>query len=256
MRDAPPAPGPSANPHAVFERDTKRISYPPDLRPNSKHSDLSPAFLSWLTEEGLSGKHVLDLGCGDGKLTFALSPHAERIGGLDRDEQAIRRAGEKAAKEKSANIFFAVADVETVEYDEPQWGGRPDVVTAHLCMSDPMIERAGRALGEGSVFAGVALHPNQWSETGIPSRFAYSAETIVGRLTQAGFRVDRGRVEEEVLVFDSSAEAERVLLNRARQPDGWTLNEQRANGLRDYLRNGGRELTRKCHLSFMARKVS
>lgn len=256
MRDALPSPGTSANPRGIFERDTKRILHSLDLRPNLKHSDLSTVFLSWLAEEGLSGKHVLDLGCGDGKLTFALSPHAEKIVGLDRDEQAIRRAGDKAAKEKLTNILFAVTDVETVEYDEPQWGGRPDVITAHLCMSGPMIERAGRALRVGSVFAGVAIHPNQWSETGIPSRFAYSEETIVDRLTQAGFRVDRGRVEEEVLVFDSSAEAERVLLNRTWQPDGWTLNEQRAKGLRDNLKNEGRELTRKCHLLFMARKVS
>jgi SAM-dependent methyltransferase len=200
----------------------------------------------------VDGKRVLDLGCGDGRLTFALARHAGFVVGLDRDEEAIRRASARSVEEGTANVRFAVADVEAVEYDAADWGGSPDVVTAHLCMSDAMIERAARALAPGFVFAGVALHANQWKETGVPSRFAYTEDSIAKCLAEAGFHLLHGRVEEEVLVFESSGEAERALLEGAHRAGA--LNARRVEGLRKSLSGGGKEITRKSHLLFLARK--
>ena len=47
-----------------------------------RHADLSPVFLRWLLETVTKAGRVLDLGCGDGKLAFALAPHAAEVAGL------------------------------------------------------------------------------------------------------------------------------------------------------------------------------
>ena len=218
-----------------------------------RHADVSPVFLRWLLETVTKAGRVLDLGCGDGRLAFALAPHAAEVAGLDRDAEAIRRAGGRAEAEGVSNLRFVVADVEAVEYDDARWGGRPDTLTAHLCMSDAMIERAGRALAPGAIFAAVALHRNQWKETGIPSRFAYTEDSLTRGLEKAGFEIIHGRVEEEVLVFRSPEEAEGVLLGDG-GGDALKRRGRREEGLRAHLRGGGKEITRKGHLLFLARK--
>lgn len=254
MKGPPSAPADPSARGASFEWDRRRIPYSPSIPRLMGHADVSPVFLGWLLEEGVGGKRVLDLGCGSGRLAFALSPHAGRVMGLDRDEGAIRRAEARAEAEGLANVRFAVADVEEVEYDDPRWGG-PYVLTAHLCMSDAMIARAGRALAPGSPFAFVCFHRNQWKESGHPSRFSYTEEGIAARLAEAGFRIERGRVEEEVLVFPSPEEAERALFQRDALPKGWPLESGRGEGLLAYLHRGGREVTRKSHLLVLARKM-
>ena len=256
MRDILISSSLSENWSTIFKKETRRTPYPLDFSEPPKQSDLISTLLSQLVGKGLGGQHALDLGCGEGRLVWVLAPYVEKIWGLDWNEQAIQRAKVRASQEKRTNVSFAVANVEAIEYDDPRWGKQPDIITANLCMSDTMIERAGRALGKGSIFAGVSLHPNQWRETGFPSRFAYSEKTIVDRLVKAGFRVDFGRVEEEVLVFESSSEAKKILLNRSPSPFGWTLNEKRRDGLQEYLDNGGRELTHKCQLLVIASKMS
>lgn len=235
-----------------FERDARRISYDPALRSPMRHADLNPVFLRWLLETVTKAGRVLDLGCGDGKLAFALALHAAEVAGLDRDAEAIRRAAGRAEAEGVANLRFVVADVEAVEYDDARWGGRPDTLTAHLCMSDALIERAGRALAPGAIFAAVALHRNQWKETGVPSRFAYTEDSLTRGLEKAGFDIIHGRVEEEVLVFRSPEEAEGVLLGDGDAPKRWS--PRREEGLRAHLRGGGKEITKKGHLLFLARK--
>lgn len=255
MRDILISSSSSENRSPVFKKETRRALYTSDLFAPPEKSALISVLLSWLLERGLRGQHALDLGCGEGRLVWVLAPYVERILGLDRDEQVIRRAKTRANQEKRTNVFFSVANVEAIEYDDPRWGKRPDIITAHLCMSDTMIERSSRALEKDSIFAGVALHPNQWRETGVPSRFSYSEETIVNRLAKVGFRVDLGWVEEEVLVFESSAEAKRILLDRSLPSFRWTSNEKRRIGLQNYLGNGGRELTHKCQLLVIASKM-
>src|SRR6266508_2273007 len=104
-------------------------------------SDISPRFLALLTQEGLAGKRVLDLGCGWGRLSLVLARSAGHVVGLDRGAELIHEARERAEAGGLDNVEFHQADVEREDYG--RWA--PDLITAHLCASDAIVERAGPA---------------------------------------------------------------------------------------------------------------
>ena len=118
---------------------------------------VSPRFLALLAGEGLEGKRALDVGCGSGRLTLWLAPRVKHAVGLDRDLAALDEGRRRALAESLSNVEFHEADVERDQY-EP-W--RPDLVTAHLCASDAIIERASRALSPGQCLAMLAFHVDQ-----------------------------------------------------------------------------------------------
>jgi cyclopropane fatty-acyl-phospholipid synthase-like methyltransferase len=208
-------------------------------------SSISPRFLSLLTEEGLAGKRVLDLGCGWGRLTLALAPLAGRVVGLDRDAIAIREAQKRAAAAGLDNVEFHEADVEREEYG--RWA--PDAMTAHLCVSGAIIERAGRALPRGGALVMVAFHVDQWRETGKVSRFAFDEGRMETLLRAADIEPEMIEVEREVKRFTSVEEG---LAAAVGLEDRWKA-DGRWHRYLGFLEAGGRTLTRS-HLIVKARK--
>ncbi|PYN19420.1 MAG: hypothetical protein DMD99_25395 [Candidatus Rokuibacteriota bacterium] len=161
---------------------------PTEARPAGLPDQLSPAFLERLRAEPLAELTVLDAGTGSGRLALTLAPLCRAVVGVDRDAKLIDEARRHAAAAKLSNVRFVVGDVEVEEYAP----FKPDLVAAHLCMSDAIAERAGRVLRPGQVFAFVAFHTDQWKETGRPSRFAYG-ETITSRSSATSRRSPRSR---------------------------------------------------------------
>src|SRR5205823_4503348 len=131
-----------------------------------------------------------------------LASHCRRVVGVDREASAIDEARRRAAVLDLGNVEFLVADAESMEYTP----FAPDIVVAHLCMSDAIAQRAGRALRAGHVFAFVALHVDQWCETGRPSRFAYDEVKARRVLTETGFAVEHLEVDRDVQTFGSVEE--------------------------------------------------
>lgn len=210
------------------------------------HGPLSPALSSWLDDEPLTGRTVLDVGTGTGSLALHLAPRARRVLGIDTDAGALVEARRRAHRAGLANVVFVVADAEQADYRAL---GQPDLVVAHLCMSDAIIARAGAGLPKGSVLAFAAFHTDQWRETGGVSRFAYAPARARAVLEAAGFAVERLDVEQEVRRFESHAEALRATADlRARwEADGrWAAWER-------FLAEGGRTLTRS-RLVVLARR--
>jgi SAM-dependent methyltransferase len=165
--------------------------------------------------------------------------------GIDRDAVAIEEARARAARAGLANTEFLVLDAEAVEYTD----FAPDLVVAHLCVSDAIIERAGRALAPGRVLAVVAFHEDHWRETGRRSRFAYDVPQAERVLAASGFTVVRLDVDTRVQAFDSVEEglAAAVSLQEKWQTDGrWARYVE-------FLEKGGRTLTRS-HLICFARR--
>src|SRR3989442_4887974 len=169
------------------------------LSPGETAEGLSPTFLELLRAEPLKELTVLDVGTGTGRLALALGPLCHAIVGVDRDARAIAEARKRAAAAGLANVRFVVGDVEVEEYAP----FKPEMVVAHLCVSDAIAERAGRVLRPGGVFAFVAFHTDQWKETGRPSRFAYGEAGAKRLLTRCGFAIEAPPVEREGSSFEA-----------------------------------------------------
>ncbi|MFQ5520712.1 MAG: class I SAM-dependent methyltransferase, partial [Candidatus Methylomirabilia bacterium] len=166
-------------------------------------SGITPRFLTLLEAEDLSGTTAIDAGCGTGRLTLLLGKHCRRVIGVDWDEEAIREGEKRALALGLSNVEFFIGDVEAIEYHA--W--HPELVGAHLCMSDAIIERSSRALGPGQLLAFVCLHVDQWRETRSVSRYAYDEGRLRSVLIANGFVVERLEVEQEVRRFSSIDEA-------------------------------------------------
>ena len=206
----------------------------------------SPTFLELLRAEPLGELTVLDVGTGAGRLALALAPFCRAVVGIDRDARQIDGARKRAAAAGLANVRFVVGDVEVEEYAP----FKPDMVVAHLCVSDAIAERAGRVLRPGRVFAFVAFHADQWKETGHPSRFAYREVGARRLLKRSGFTVERLVVEREVATFES---VEQALAAAVALQDAWKADGRWVRYVK-FLEEGGRTLTR-AHLVAKARKA-
>jgi len=206
---------------------------------------LSPKFLALLEVEDLKDKVVLDVGCGAGRLTFLIASRCRSVIGIDRDTTAIVQARQRAAAERLANAEFSVVDAEAVEYDP--FG--PQLIVAHLCMSDAIIARCARALAPGECLAFVAFHVDQWRETGRPSRFAYDEARLASVLRENGFVPEHLEVEREVTRFGTVQEG---LAAAAGLEDKWKA-DGRWQRYVEFLERGGRTLTRS-HLIVKARR--
>ena len=206
---------------------------------------LSPRFLALLEAEGLEGKRALDLGCGAGRLTLWLAPRVKQAVGLDRNSLAIAEARQLAADMRLGNVEFHESDVDREEYG--RW--QPDLVAAHLCASDAMVERAGRVLAPGQCLAMVAFHVDQWRETGKVSRFAYDEARMERTLRANGFVPDTIEVEREVTRFTSVEEGLAVAVGLE---DKWRADGRWFRYIA-FLEEGGRVLTR-AHLIVKGRR--
>ncbi|HUO62064.1 MAG TPA: class I SAM-dependent methyltransferase [Terriglobales bacterium] len=206
---------------------------------------LSPRFLALLAAEGLEGKRCLDLGCGTGRLTLWLAPRVKHAVGLDRDARALDQARRLAEEGRFTNVEFQVADVDREDY--ARW--EPDLITAHLCASDALVERAGRALAPRNCLAMVAFHVDQWRETGKVSRFAYDETRMERVLRSAGFVPEVIEVEREVAHFGS---VEQGLAAAVGLEDKWRADGRWFRYI-GFLEQGGRTLTR-AHLIVKARR--
>jgi SAM-dependent methyltransferase len=206
---------------------------------------LSPRFLALLEAEGLEGKRALDVGCGAGRLTLWLAPRVKHAVGLDRDPRALADARRLAGEAGFTNVEFHEADVEREEY--ARW--QPNLVTAYLCASDAIVERAGRALAPGQCLAMVAFHVDQWRETGKVSRFAYDESRIERVLRASGFLPEVIEVASDVLRF---ASVEEGLAAAVGLEDKWRSDGRWFRYIA-FLEEGGRTLTR-AHLIVKARR--
>jgi SAM-dependent methyltransferase len=207
---------------------------------------VSPTFWSLVTAEPLDALTVLDVGAGSGRVALGLAPLARRVVAVDRDASAIDEARRRAAAAGLGDVECVVGDVETTEYA----AFAPDLITAHLCMSDAIVERAARALAPRRVFAFVAFHTDQWRETGRPSRFAYDEARARRVLGAAGFAVEHLEIEQEVQKF---ASVEQALAAAVGLAERWKADGRWFHYVR-FLEEGGRTLTRS-HLIVKARRT-
>ena len=73
---------------------------------------------AWGGEQLVSGKRVLDLGCGDGRLVLAVAPFAASVEALDPDPEAIAAAKKNARSAGVRNARFAVGAAQRLHYPD------------------------------------------------------------------------------------------------------------------------------------------
>ena len=209
---------------------------------------VSAAFWALLLAEPLRDSTVLDVGTGSGRIALALAPLCRHVVGVDREPELIDEARRKAQSERLGNVELVVADADAIDYralvPEP-----PALVTAHLFLSDPLVERSARALTPGGALAMVGFHVDQWKETGRASRFAYDEERMRRLLERTGFVVEHLSVERDVQTF---ASVEQALAAAIGLQEKWKSDGRWFRYIK-FLEEGGRTLTRS-HLIVKARR--
>ena len=210
---------------------------------------VSAAYWRLLVSEPISDSVVLDVGTGAGRIALALASHCRQVVGVDRDTGAIDEARRHATERGITNVEFVVADADAVEYRSlvPEV---PRLVTAHLFMSDALVERSASVLPRGGALTMLGFHVDQWRETGRPSRFAYDEARMRRLLTAHGFAVEHLEVERDVQTFRSLEEA----LAAASGLEGKWKSDGRWCRYITFLEQGGRTLTQS-HLIVKARRT-
>lgn len=66
---------------------------------------------------GLEGARVLEVGCGEGRLTFQLATHAASVLGIDSDEESIATARQRLPGALADRVRFEVASA--VDLEQP-----------------------------------------------------------------------------------------------------------------------------------------
>ncbi len=198
-----------------------------------------------LIEEKLEDKLVLDVGCGSGRLTFALATYAKKVVGIDISEASIEKAKSIAGEKRTENVEFQVADAEAIEYNE-FLGGDIDVVTANLCMSSEIIIKSSKALKKGGPFAFVCFQSDQLKEIG-GSGFSFDEDEMRRLLETSGFIVEHFDVEKWTLDLP-----EKEIIEKEYRNYPWAV--RRWDKLMSYFEKGGRTLSQG-RLLVKARKM-
>ena len=211
---------------------------------------INATFWGLVTAEPLRDATVLDIGTGAGRVALAVAPLCRHVVGIDRETAVIDEARAKAEGLGLSNVEFLVVDADAVDYrtlvPEP-----PSLVTAHMFLSDQLVERSARALTIGGALVVIGFHVDQWKETGRPSRFSYDEDRMRRVLDGAGLSVEHLSVERDVRSFASLEEALAAAIGLEER---WKADGRWVRYLK-FLEDGGRTLTHS-YLIARARKAS
>jgi ubiquinone/menaquinone biosynthesis C-methylase UbiE len=69
----------------------------------------------------LRGAHLLEVGCGDGRLTFACASEAASVRAFDSDAELIQKARAATPRSLRRRIRFEVADAAEAELPETEF---------------------------------------------------------------------------------------------------------------------------------------
>jgi SAM-dependent methyltransferase len=240
-----------AAPGWVYERVERRWSGAGAGSAADDHEALSPMLVRALAGAPLAGALAVDVGTGRGRLAFLLAARARRVVGVDRDAAALADGRREAEARGLSHVTFVEGDVEAPGADYRRFaGGTPDVVAAHLCLSDVVLSHAARAIGPQGLVAVAGFHADQWGETGVRSRFAYDEIGLEAALEAAGLSPRFLGVERAVVAFDGPGAARAYLA--ASDLEGRFAATGRLAGFQAYLARGGRALTTRARVVAVA----
>ncbi|HET8913516.1 MAG TPA: methyltransferase domain-containing protein [Ktedonobacteraceae bacterium] len=135
--------------------------YDHNLSASWLHTVTIPAMLRLLQEvEGIEGRRILDVGCGQGILTRELAARNALVTGVDLSRNLL-----KIARQKELRAPLGISYIHDDAHSLEQLGGqRFDVITCNLALLDirdlpRLIESAKRLLVTGGWWVNSLLHP-------------------------------------------------------------------------------------------------
>ncbi len=233
-------------------RNVVRVSRTVPWREAATDSEaLRPMLVDQLRHEDFRGKHVLDVGTGEGRLAFAVARLGTRVIGVDLDRNRLAHARAYAGVRDIRNADFVWGDVEKTPYHE--FSPEPfDVVVSNLCMSPEIVWHASRALRPGRQFIFCCHHGDHWRETRRGSRWAFYEDTMVQLLEENRFQVEFVGIDTTVAQFDTLREVELFL--RDATVRRW-VGDGRWEELSDSFARGEKQLTLS-YLIVKARRIA
>jgi len=102
-------------------------------------------FRRWLTAD-VSGRRVLEFGCGPGSCSFELARRGAIVTGIDISAEAIRRATEKAEREGLAHASFRVMNAEALDFADESFDLICGIAILHHLALAPAFEELARTL--------------------------------------------------------------------------------------------------------------
>ena len=161
--------------------------------------ELAGGVLEWLAAQ--AGERILDLGCGDGRLTQRIAASGAIVRGVDASPQMVEAS-------RSRDIEAEQAPAESLPYRNASFDAVFSNAALHWVRDqDAMLSQVHRVLKRGGRFvaemgghgniaairvalmAVLARHGHRDAEDGV--NYYPSAESYVKRLEQQGFRVER-----------------------------------------------------------------
>lgn len=124
-----------------------------------KFNAYQQARYDWITRTtgDLSGKEVLDLGCGDGALTYILAKRGASVVGIDNNELGLKYARQNLVAARKRDNVLRYEFIHASVYQLPFLDARFDIVVAcevieHLHDPARMLGEASRVLKNGGKF--------------------------------------------------------------------------------------------------------
>ncbi|HEV8664156.1 MAG TPA: class I SAM-dependent methyltransferase [Candidatus Methylomirabilis sp.] len=228
-------------------------TYRPGEGSPDDHAPLTPTFLRLALAEVAPGTRVVDLGCGAGRVALALARAGGLLVGLDSAARAVAAARAAAARDGLSRARFLHADVETADLPGVTGWAAADLAVAHFCYSGRLLAHAAGFLRPGGAIVCAAIHPDQWRETGRPSRFAVAEAEVEAHAAAAALLPEAASRETERLRFSGWEEA-RAYLGGAALWDRWAA-DGRGEALRAAFAAGRRTLTVRSTLLFTLRRA-
>lgn len=123
------------------------------IKPDKQYSML-PTILALCS----GGKHIVDVGCGDGFFTEQLANTAEKVTGIDISEQQLHKAREKQIK----HAVFQHADMNTFDYSRADVVNAPYVINYLETIAEVQhfFSRVYKGIKKGGKIVGIVDMPN------------------------------------------------------------------------------------------------
>lgn len=110
-------------------------------------SDLRPEFTDFFNGKDLSGKHALDLGCGEGRYSLYLAGNRCRVTAIDRSEAGMKKLKTTAAT-RHFDVCATIMDVAAFDFAKTRY----DIIVAATIL-DHLSEDLRVAISEGILAA-------------------------------------------------------------------------------------------------------